>query len=496
MKHCVLCAGAILGWGVVLSSAAPPAATRTPLVRVVDLDVGEQQSVTLCDGSTATVKLASLDETSDSLRDAVRAARVDVVVNGKTASLTAATYHLPVTVGGVRIDCSITKGYTQNSNRDAWGLVKDARLRLWPAGSPLVAPGTFVYPVKQRWFPSDTQMANEPTFVDGGERPSNRRIYYHYALDFGGTEGLVDIVAATDGLVVSRGTDVLDGYEDTPVSKRYDVVYVLDDRGWYYRYSHMQSIDSSVRLGERVRMGQKVGVLGKEGGSGGWSHLHFGIKSRQPSGKWGTQAGYAFVWEAYQREYAPKLIAVARPHHVAWVGQRVRLDASRSWSAAGPIRRYEWTFTDQTTGSGVNVDRVYAQPGTYRETLKITDATGRSAYDFAVVQIVDPAHPDRLPPSIHANYSPTTGIRPGDPVTFKVRSFRTEAGGETWDFGDGSPPVTVKSDGNAVKHAKDGYAVTVHRFARPGDYLVRVEHVNQYGYKATGRLHVRVGDDR
>ena len=80
-------------------------------------------------------------------------------------------------------------------------------------------------------------------------------------------------------------------------------------------------------------MGQKIGVLGKEGSSGGWSHLHFDIKSRQPSGKWGIQEGYAFLWEAYRREHRPQLIAVARPHHLIWAGEKVVLDGSRSWSA-------------------------------------------------------------------------------------------------------------------------------------------------------------------
>ena len=42
-------------------------------------------------------------------------------------------------------------------------------------------------------------------------------------------------------------------------------------------------------------MGQKLGVLGKEGGSGGWTHLHFDITKRQPSGLWGIEEGYAFL---------------------------------------------------------------------------------------------------------------------------------------------------------------------------------------------------------
>jgi hypothetical protein len=97
-----------------------------------------------------------------------------------------------------------------------------------------------------------------------------------------------------------------------------------------------------------------------------------------------------------------------------------------------------------------------------------------------------------LPPSIHASYSPSLKIRPGDPVTFKVRSFRTTHGDETWDFGDGTAPVSVRSDGNVKSLAKDGYAVTEHRFRRSGHHLVRVERSNERGEKATAHLSVLV----
>ncbi len=36
-------------------------------------------------------------------------------------------------------------------------------------------------------------------------------------------------------------------------------------------------------------------------------------------------------------------------------------------------------------------------------------------------------------------------LKPGDPLTFKVRTFR-DHGGETWDFGDCSAQVKVQSD--------------------------------------------------
>jgi PKD domain len=233
-------------------------------------------------------------------------------------------------------------------------------------------------------------------------------------------------------------------------------------------------------------------VLGKEGGSGGWSHLHYDITSRQPSGLWGIQEGYAFIWEAYQRKHAPKITAVARPHHFVFTGEKVVLDGSKSWSASGKIARYDWAFTDGTTASGPTIERTYSESGEYSEILKVTDARGEVDYDFSVVLVIDKSSPDRLPPTIHPAFAPTLNIRAGDAVTFKVRSFRTSAGNETWDFGDGSEKVTVKSDGNVNSLAKDGYAVTQHRFAKPGHYLVRVERTNEHGQRAIAHLHVPV----
>ncbi len=464
-----------------------------PLVRVVDLDLGQSRDVTLTDGTRATVQLLELSEHRDSIRNAVRRAEVKVKVNDRIVSLISATYHLPIKVGSVQIDCPVTKGYTENSSKDnAWGLVNDARLRLWPADSLWIRPGAFVYPVKQKWFVNDTQMANVPCYVNACDNAGQSGIYYHYGLDFGGSENRVEVVAATDGLIVSVAGRVLEGHEDTPVSPRYDVVYVLDDRGWYYRYSHLAMIATPVVLGQRVKMGQSIGLVGKEGGSGGWTHLHFGINSRQPSGLWGTQEGYAFIWQAYQEQYKPEIIAVARPHHLVYTGHEVELDASRSWSKTGGIAQYAWTFCDGSTAEGPKVRHVYKQAGQYSEIVKVTDSAGNVSYDFAVVVAIDREHPDRVPIAIHANYYPTFGLLAGDEVTFKVRSFATRHGHEVWDFGDDSDPVTVRSDGNVNQHNPEGYAVTYHRYKKAGDYIVTVRRSDQYGYEAIGHLHVHV----
>jgi murein DD-endopeptidase MepM/ murein hydrolase activator NlpD len=475
-------------------SALGSSPLRPPTLVTADLDVGETQSVTLSDGTAVDLTLLQLDERRDTIRQAVRRAEARVRVDGQVVELVASAYHLPVAVGSVQIDCAVTRGYLEGSSKgNAWALEKDARLRLWPAGSPWIDPNAFVYPVRQRWFASDTQMGNVPTFVDGGDRPNRGRIYYHHGLDFGGAEGLVDVLAATEGLVVSSGEAVLAGYEESPVSPRYDVIYILDRRGWYYRYSHLQMIATAIRPGYRVRRGERIGILGKEGGSGGWSHLHFGISARQPSGAYGTLNAYPFVWQAYQRQYHPPVVAVARPHHLVWTDETLTLDGRKSWCASGKPLSYQWTLSDGSCAWGSTVTRTYAHPGEVSEILRVTDDAGRVSYDFAVVQVLDRDHPDRLPPAIHAAYAPSLGIGVGDPVTFKVRSFRTAQPREVWDFGDGTSPVSVHSDGNAAVHSLDGYAATVHCFSRPGDFIVTVQGTNEHGYTATKHLHVRVG---
>jgi hypothetical protein len=293
--------------------------------------------------------------------------------------------------------------------------------------------------------------------------------------------------------VVGVGTAVVDKEKNnTSLDHQFnDTIWVQDERGWYHRYTHLYSFDPSVKLGARVKIGQKIGTLGKEGGSGGWSHLHYEILSRQSSGKLGTQEGYAFLWEAYQRQYKPHLIAVARPHQAILIGENAMLDGSRSWSDSH-IVRYEWTFTDGEKASGPRVEKSYSKSGTFSEVLKITDDQGRTAYDFETVDVLDPLHPEQVPPSIQAAYWPTIRIAPGKPVTFKVRTFGTTDGEESWTFGDGAT-ATTKSDGNVDEHAKNGFAATMHVFTKPGDYIVRVERANRRGQRAIAHLWVRVG---
>jgi hypothetical protein len=93
----------------------PPCPARLPLVRAVDLKVGEAKQVVLCNKQTARVKLRSMAEQADTVVSSVRGARVVVEVNGERITLDTGNYRLRQTIAGVQIDCPITRGYLANS---------------------------------------------------------------------------------------------------------------------------------------------------------------------------------------------------------------------------------------------------------------------------------------------------------------------------------------------------------------------------------------------
>ena len=102
-------------WG---SCAAPSSdAVEPPILRVVELNAGEQQTVSLSNGETATIQLLQMRESRDRVMGAIRQVEVDVQVNGSTATLVSGLYRLPTLVGGVQIDCPVTINYNHDSHR-------------------------------------------------------------------------------------------------------------------------------------------------------------------------------------------------------------------------------------------------------------------------------------------------------------------------------------------------------------------------------------------
>jgi hypothetical protein len=63
---------------------------------------------------------------------------------------------------------------------------------------------------------------------------------------------------------------------------------------------------------------------------------------------------------------------------------------------------------------------------------------------------------------------------------------------EKVDFGDGSEPVWVQSRSDTGNLDPNGYATIDYRYEKPGDYLVRIDRENEWGWPAFTHLHIRV----
>ncbi|MBM4083777.1 MAG: metalloendopeptidase, partial [Planctomycetes bacterium] len=362
--------------------------------RVFDLAVGESAMAALRDGNRRRVTLLAVNEPRCRVRGVIRGPSVTVDVDGEPAEVPSAEYHLPQVVKGLKVACSVTRGVAEAVGRhqDVYALDKDARLRCWALDEPLFGPTPLVYPAKQAWFASMTQMANERCYVNACElaptKPTDY-IYHHYGLDIGGHDRAVPIVAARSGRVVVRGEEKAPDYNGEGGEVRYDRVVIRDDAGWWcFLYSHLDMIAPGIKLGGHVEAGDPVGVLGKEGSSGGWSHLHFGITGPQPSGRYGQVEGYPLLVEAYLHEHPGALLACARPHRVAAPGETVALDGSRSVCDGTRIRAFRWTLHDGETVDHVRAVRTYPNEGMFSEMLTVTDERGRTDVDFCVVQIL------------------------------------------------------------------------------------------------------------
>ena len=472
---------------------------------VLDLAIGESADVTLSDGVARRVALEAVHEPLGLARGVIRGPSITVAVDGERENVPAALYHLPQVVNGVRIGCSVTRGVAEAvaRHRDIYALDKDARIRCWDPNGPLFGPTPMVYPARQRWFASLTQMANERCFANACEAPlvkPDEYVYYHYGLDIGGHDRAVPVVAATAGQVVVRGDDKLPEHDETGGETRYDRVVVRDDRGWFYLYSHLDMIAPTIELGGCVGAGDAVGVLGKEGSSGGWSHLHFGLTSLQPSGRYGQVEGYPFLVEAYLHEHAGALLACARPHRVGTVGEPIELDGSRSICEGAEIASYRWMFHDGESVGNVRTTKVYPTEGTYSEMLVVTDNRGQTAIDFCTVQILpQDADPAKTPPVIHLTYYPTDGIRPGQPIALKARTFwgagfdANKGGEELWDFGDGASATTCSGKpGRGTACETTDFAERWHAYDQPGRYIVTVRRTGKNDLTATAQVSVEV----
>ena len=130
-------------------------------------------------------------------------------------------------------------------------------------------------------------------------------------------------------------------------------------------------------------------------------------------------------------------VAVITSLNTVEAGQVLTLNGRGSNDPDGTIVAYAWDFGDGTTGTGVQVDHVYATPGTYTVTLTVTDDKGATGTDTKVITVTAPAAPK--PPVANAG-GPYSGIV-GQAVQMDGTGSTDPDGtivSYAWDFGDGT----------------------------------------------------------
>jgi PKD repeat protein len=151
------------------------------------------------------------------------------------------------------------------------------------------------------------------------------------------------------------------------------------------------------------------------------------------------------------------------------VGQAVLYDASAS---QGAIAEYNWDFGDGSRGSGRTTQHAYGEADTFIVTLTVVDAFGRSRSTSQSVTVGIGARP-----TADFIFSPAAP-RVGQSVNFNASASTAPSStitSYTWDFGDGTPLVTVASP------------TISHTFAAAATYNVTLVVTDQAGRTSVGK---------
>lgn len=416
--------------------------------RFVYLDPGESCTFRLRDGTGKRISLMSVKEYEDPVIHLARRADVKIEINGKPTELTCAPYVMPTETEGMRIQADTTSVWLR--------IPKRVQFSLWDASGPIVDTNLFSFPLPgYRLFSHGVQAYNEPVHLghrDGD--PQGQRFYHNYGVDLAGYESRQKVLSCINGIAVQ-----VDSGEGS--------LSIRDDRGFILNYGHLDSILSGIRVGSAVKQGQWVGMLGRRGASGNFSHLHVGTYLSE-SAMTGDRPNrnlnlYPWIVAAYQKESRTGLYAVARPHKTVLTGDKVLFDASNSMAFKSNIISFKWEFHDGTSVDAPTAEKVYDTPGCYMAALWIRDDQGSLDVDFCKVKVFSRSAPEDVIPTLFVTYNPSAEVDADEPVNFRIWSQGMEAEDIQIDFGDG-----------AIVRDYRPYSAITHKFKKPGIHIVTV----------------------
>jgi murein DD-endopeptidase MepM/ murein hydrolase activator NlpD len=416
--------------------------------RFVYLNPGESYTFRLRDGAEKRIFLVSVREYEDSVIHLTRRADVKIEIDGKPLELTCAPYCFPTEAEGIRIQADTTSAWLNIPER--------VQFSFWDASDPIVDTNLFCFPLPgYRLFSHGVQAYNEPVHLghrDGD--PEGQRFCHNYGVDLAGYECRQKVISCINGTAVQ-----VDSQEGS--------MSIRDDRGFIINYGHLDSILPGIKVGSPIKQGQWVGMLGKRGASGNFSHLHIGAylsESAMAMDRPNCNLNlYPWLVAAYQNERGTGLYAVAGPHKTALTGEKVIFDGSNSMAFKSDITSFKWEFNDGTSVNVPTAEKVYDKPGCYMASLWVKDSHGDLDVDFCKVKVFSRSAPEKVIPAFFVTYYPSAEVYVDEPVNFRIWPQGMEVENIKVDFGDG----TIIQDYRP-------YSAITHKFKEPRIYIITV----------------------
>jgi murein DD-endopeptidase MepM/ murein hydrolase activator NlpD len=410
------------------------------------MDEGIDQEVTLHSGQTFSIRVLSVQEQRDSVVGLIRRAHVRIALNGEQHDLVCAPYVMPTVIGDVRIQADTTSGFTELPGR--------VQFSAWDAADVIVDLSKFCFPLPDyRLLSHGMQCYNEPVHLgrkDGD--PEGRAFYHGYGIDFAGFEGGEAVVSCVDGRVVRVLPDAV-------------LVDIEDESGLIWEYHHLDSIAKGLAVGDAVRKGDRIGVLGRSGPSGNFSHLHVGAyltPAHMNQGQYTQRLNwYPWMVEAWRARHPNVPLAVSGAHHQVRMGEAFVLDASNSIPAREPVVRTQWELPDGTRVEAVKTELSLSEPGIYAAVLRIWDSAGHQDVDIHKIKVFSAGEAEPWLPSIFMTSTPTQNVVAGEPMRFRCWLHGAEQEPIRLDFGDGQVMAQYAS-----------FTVVEHTFHTPGVHIV------------------------